>query len=403
MKAVETLDQLDPIGRLSVELLGTEYRSPLVVASGTLVEEFGEIQPYIDAGAGAVIPRSTRFVMERTVHPSPHLYQDGKGINTTMLNAEWTGADINYWRPYLENMSEGNKTIMSISGRDIAGCTTVCKELDEYDFPLLEINISCGVSNGVHGYITRNREHITSLVEEIKSVGVKTPITLKLGHSDAIVELAGVAKEAGADAITAVNTYGPVFDFRIGPDGEPQRIVGAHGAKGGLSGNALFHTALTDVAEISSQIEIPVLASGGVMNAERAIKMVMAGASLVQLYTVLHEKGVNGPRTLKRFTNDTIAYMDSHNIQSISSIRGAALELMTEPTELIPQIPIIDALGCIGCDACVRVCLPDAFGAVPADNRVGHVVEINDKCVGCGHCVTQCPVEGVLTMPIRAE
>lgn len=402
-RELPTINQIDPQRKLVTEFLGTTYRSPLVVASGTLVEQNEEIAPYLEAGAGAVIPRSTRLVLQRSVHPSPHLYQDGKGSGATILNGEWTGADISYWRPYLEKMENKHQIIMSVSGRDIPGCVAVCKELDQHGFPLFEINISCGVSQGVHGFITRSAEHITQLVTELKESGIKTPVALKLGHSDGIVELAGVAKEAGADAITAINTYGPVFDFRIGSDGKPERVIGAVGAKGGLSGNALFHTALTDVADISRQIEIPVLASGGVMTAERAAKMIMAGASIVQLYSILHEKGVNGPAAMNKFTRDMVTYMAAHSIENVASIHGAALPLMEKPTELTPQVPVVKAAGCIGCDACVRICLPDAFELVAADNKAGHVVAINEKCVGCGHCVTQCPVPDVLTMPLPKD
>lgn len=384
--------------RLEVELLGTTYSSPLVVASGTLVERFEQIEPFLEAGAGAVIPRSTRKTMVRKVHPSPHLYVDGKGSTASMLNAEWTGADITYWRDYLNEAAALGKVIMSVSGRDIAGCREVCQELDEYGFPLFEINVSCGVSNGVHGYITRNVEHVKELCGTLKDAGIQTPFSLKLGHSDAIVEIAGTAKDAGADAITAINTFGPVFDFRIGLDGKPDRVMGAEGAKGGLSGRALFHTALTDVAEISRQIDVPVLASGGVMNAEQAIKMVMAGASIVQLYTQLHEKGIRATDAMRGANQDLVRYMDNHSIQNVSDVRGAALDLMARPTELIPRKPVVNLAGCIGCDACVRVCLPGAFDAIPSENKAGHVVDINNNCVGCGHCISQCPVPGTLSL-----
>ena len=395
------LDQLDPERKLAVTFLGREYRSPLVVASGTLVERAEEIEPYMQAGAGAVIPRSTRFVMERTVHPSPHLYQEGKGSSASMINGEWTGAAIEYWRPHLEMMAgEEAMTIMSVSGRDIEGCVKVCKELDEYKFPLIEVNVSCGVSNGVHGYITRDEQHVRTLIRSLKDAGIETPISLKLGHSDVIINLSGIAAEEGVDAISAVNTYGPVFDFRIGENGRPERVIGVTGAKGGLSGSELFHTALTDVAEISRQVKIPVLASGGVMNAEKAVKMMMAGASLVQLYSLLHVKGIHAPAAVTTFTKDMVKYLDDKKIESAESIIGGALELMEEPTELAPQIPLVNLMGCIGCNACIRVCLPDAIKEVPADNTIGHVIEIHEEaCVGCGHCVTQCPVPDVLMMP----
>lgn len=394
------MSERQPNNPLRTELLGTTYESPLVVASGTLIERYDQIEPYLEAGAGAVIPRSTRKEMVRKVHPSPHLYQDGKGSRADMINGEWTGADINYWRPYLDRMAETGKVIMSVSGRDIDGCVEVCRELDQYGFPLFEINISCGVSNGVHGYITRNQEHVTQVVSEVKAAGVETPISLKIAHSDGIIDIAGTAKEAGADAITAINTFGPVFDFYIDENGIPRRAVGATGAKGGLSGRSLFNIALTDVAEIRRQIDIPVLASGGVMEPEQVVKMVMAGASLVQLYTALHIKGNHAPEALAKLERGVLDYMAKHAIASTVSVEGIALPLMEAPTELSPQKPVVQQLGCIGCDACIRVCLPGAFDIVEtSSNKVGHVVAVNDDCVGCGHCVSQCPVPGVLTLP----
>ncbi len=399
----QTLDRIDPNGVLATTFLGTEYRSPLVVASGTLVERFDQIEPFLDAGAGAVIPRTTRFLMERTVHPSPHLYQEGVRSHATMLNAEWTGADIDYWRPYLDRVKSYGNVVMGVSGRDIDGCVKVCRVLDEYELPFFEINISCGVSNGVHGYITRNEEHIKEVCSKIKDAGVTTPIALKLGHSDGIVHLADVAKDAGADAIVATNTYGPVFDFTIGGEGEPHSVMGVVGAKGGLSGDALFHIALTDVADISREVGLPVVASGGVMTAERAMKMIYAGAGLVELYTVLHDQGVKAPNVLTDFTQKVVAFADKHQISSVNSVRGKALQLLSQKTNLVPQIPTVDDALCTGCDRCVPLCLPRAIDITEqpptAAGKQRHTVVINENCVGCGHCVEQCPVEGALTLP----
>lgn len=392
-------ENIDPNGVLKTEFLGTSFRSPLVVASGTLIERVENIQPFLDRGAGAVVPRTTRYIMERTVHPSPHLYQEGSRSSVTMLNAEWTGADIGYWRPYLEKMSDSSQVIMSVSGRIVEDCVKVCEELDEYAFPYLELNVGCGATNGVIGYITRDEDHISRLVNSVKEAGVKTPIAVKLGHSDLILHLSNVAKEAGADAIVAINTLGPMLDFSIDSSGIPHRVLGIKGARGGLSGSAIFHTALTDVALISKDVNIPVIASGGVTTPERAIKMIYAGASLVQIYSYLHDRGTKAPEALEAFTKALVLYMEKHEIDDIGNIRGVALPLLDEPTELNPQIPTINETICTGCDRCVPVCLPKAIDTNNVNNKNGHVASvIGSLCVGCGICVAVCPVDKAISL-----
>lgn len=384
--------------RLSVKLFSHTISSPLILGSGTLIEKFEQIAPFITAGAGAVVPRSTRKVLERTSHPVPHLYQSGTKRFPIMLNAEWTGAEIKYWLPYLDEMAASKKIIQSVSGRDIDGCVAVCKELDTYydKWLYLEINISCAHSNNVHGMITRNENYVREIVSRIKDADIKTPIALKLGHSDQIINLANVAKEAGADAIVAINTYGPVFDFTINKQGQPQSIVGIQGGKGGLSGSPLFQIALTDIAEICRQVNIPVIGCGGVVTPEDVVKMLMAGACAVQVYTAAHVRGLNAPSYFSDTNTALIKYMNEHNISCLSDIIGKALPILNQNTALEIKVPELVEKNCIGCDLCIPVCLPDAISILETNhyNKAGHIVEIDsDRCIGCGHCLHVCPTK----------
>ncbi len=374
---------------MRTSFLGKTFSSPLVIASGQLTENITQIEEFIKAGAGAVVPRTTRLEMIRKKHPSPNLYQR----NDSFINSQWTGNDIEYWKKHFDYLKENSeKIIMSVSGRNIKDCVKVCKELDFLGFPAFEINISCAASSGVHGQITKNINFVTDIVKNIKDSGVNTPISLKLGHSDGILEIANAAKEAGTDAITAINTFGPVFDFAISSNGKPKRILGIEGAKGGLSGSALFNIALTDVAEISRQVKVPVIASGGVMSPEDAVKMIMSGASLVQLYTKLHFAGNKAPNEFSKFNQEMLKFLTAHNIKSLETLRGEALFLLDLPTNLINLIPNVDKKKCKKCKLCMQMCLNKAVYLKNNDITIN-----SDDCKGCGHCVSVCP-ENALTI-----
>lgn len=380
---------------LEIELFGRKIHSPFILGSGTLVERYEQIQPYLDAGIGMVIPRTTRKSMRRETHPVPHLYQAGTRKQPLMINCEWTGADIEYWRDYLGELAALGTVVMSISGRDIDDCVAVCQELEEYQgWSFYEVNVSCAHSNSVHGMITRDKDHVRTLMNKLKGAGITTPIALKFGHSDNIVELCCIAEQSGADAVVLLNTYGPVFDFTIAENGKPQPVVGIEGGKGGLSGAPLFHIALTDIAMVRRAVNIPIIGCGGVCNAVDAVKMLMAGASAVQVYTAAHALGVNAPKFFTKLNNDLVQFMQKHGMTDLNKIIGTAQSILDQQTTLAVDVPVVDTSTCIGCDLCLPVCIPDAISIEIEDgiNKAGHVVAIDaEKCVGCGHCMHVCP------------
>jgi len=192
--------------------------------------------------------------------------------------------------------------------------------------------------------------------------------------------------------IVAINTVGPVFDFDIS-SGMPKSVVGIEGAKGGLSGSPIFHTALTDVATISSQVQIPVIGCGGVSSVEHVVKMLMAGAQAVQLYTSAHVLGVNAPQIFTKLNQQLIGWLTSNGYRGVEEIKGFALPLLSQPTTLKVVVPQVLDTQCVGCDLCVPVCLPGSISILEqGDNKASHVVLINESsCVGCGHCVSVCP------------
>ncbi len=373
------------------KLIGEIFSNPIWLGSGTLSETKERIDRFLKSKVGAVVTRTTRFRHDpgREIHPSYHL--DIKLNEKSIRNCEWTGKLINYWQPYLKELSETKRTIISVSGRNIKDCLRVCKIIDKYNFPLIEINVSCAHSNEVHGFITRNSKHIFTLIKTLKE-NIKTPIALKLGHSDCIVDLAKVAEKAGVDAIVAINTYGPVIDFNINK-GKPELILGINNGKGGLSGKAIFYITLTDIVNLSQNVNIPIIASGGVTEPKDAIKMIMAGASAVQIYSAVHmagNKGNKGIVFLNKFIKDFNSWLYKHKYANINSLRGILLPKLSRPHQMSRIIPQYNKKTCTRCKRCINICLE---GAIKLSNNKISIDK--NKCIGCGACVSVCPTKSL--------
>jgi dihydroorotate dehydrogenase (NAD+) catalytic subunit len=375
---------------LSCKILGNKFQNPIWLGSGSITENRTRIKKYQDSKIGAIIPRTTRkeYAPGRKSHPSYHLDINQK--EKWMRNCEWTGNLISYWQPCLEEFSDTKKIIMSVSGRDVNDCLKVCRVIDGYGFPFIEINISCAHSNDAHGFITRNSEHISSLVKQLKK-NIKTPIVLKLGHSDHIVELAKVAERSGADAIVAINTYGPVIDFDIST-GKPKLTLGINNGKGGLSGSTIFLTALTDIVALSQNLKIPIIACGGVTKVEDAVKMIMAGASAVQIYSAIHIAGKRGVDFINGFVKDFEIWMDEYGYSDIESLKGTLLPELERAHQMKPIVPKFNKKYCTHCESCANICLEEAICI--SGNR--DIVIDKDKCIGCGACASICPTKSLI-------
>lgn len=380
---------------LSVELYGKTLKNPLILGSGTLVERPEQIAPYVAGGAALVVPRTTRANMKRKHHPIPHLWQEGRRADPNFFNCEWTGADIAFWRPTLEDHIASGDVVMSVSGRDIDDCIAVCRELDGYGrWPYLEVNVSCAHSNFAHGAINADVEHIKNLVGKLTALGLQSPVLLKLGYSAALMEMCKAARNEGIDGVVLLNTFGPVFHFDIDSYGQPVRTSGLSGSMSGLSGAPLFPVALDAVAHVHHETNLPIIACGGVSNAREAVQMLMAGAKAVQIYSAAHSFGSKGPRVFERILKDMQKQLTSYSVAKLSNIIGSASHILDHETNMQKNVPVVLDDACIACGICIDICLPEAITEVELNNAgtTKKTVRIDaDTCVGCGHCIPVCP------------
>ena len=177
---------------------------------------------------------------------------------------------------------------------------------------MLEINISC--PNVKEGGIAFGSK-VKSAYDCIKAVKENTsyPIIAKLSPNVTdIVEIANAVQEAGADAISLINTL-----VGMAIDTEKMRPVLAN-ITGGLSGPAIKPVALAMVWKVAKAVRIPVIGIGGIMNTEDALEFILAGASMIQVGTA----NFVDPQTSIQIVKGLSTYCKKKRIKKITDLVG---------------------------------------------------------------------------------
>ena len=376
---------------LTVKLGGVGLKSPLMLGSGSLGDSAKTLRPFQRASVGAVVTRTIRGRAheERRTFPSPHLYLDSAGRYA--LNCEWgSRAGVDYWsRDGLPTAASRGPVVVSVSGRDIDDCAEVCGALPLERATFLELNVSCSHAGELYGRIGEDAEHVFRLVRTVREVSPHPPI-VKLSPSPELAEVAAAAEQAGALAITACNTLGPGLDIDV-ETGRP--VLGLGGGFGGVSGPAIFPFALRAVDVIRRAVKLPIIGVGGIASYRDVIKMLMVGATAVQVYT---RALWHGPELFDRISAELIEYLHRHDLASVSELSGRSRAFLAADTQLTPAIPVVDVDRCRPCPRCSMVCPVEAIS-------VNSHAEIDPElCVGCGACVDACPpVRGAISSEWR--
>jgi dihydroorotate dehydrogenase (NAD+) catalytic subunit len=302
-------DQLD----LGVDLgRGLHLRSPVMVASGTF--GYGFDAPLVDRSAlGAIITKGTT--------PRPREGNAPTRIAETpsgMLNA------IGLQNPGVEFVARAYAprwagwevpVIVNVAGDAIEDYVGVVRRLDTVaGVAGFELNISCpNVANGLlFGLDPRLAADLTAAVRR----ATRLPLIVKLTPNVTdIVAVGRAVQDAGADAVSAVNTYlGMAIDIRR------RRPLLSRGS-GGVSGPAIKPLALQAVWQLAAELSIPVIGIGGIATPSDALEFLLAGAAAIQLGTVNYIR----PQTAREVHDGIAAYMAAQGLTDLRAlpIRGA--------------------------------------------------------------------------------
>src|SRR5438132_6253173 len=298
---------------LSVDLgRGLRLRSPVIVASGTF--GYGFDAPQVDRSAlGAIVTKGT------TLRP-----RDGNAPNRIAETASGMLNAIGLQNPGVEHVARvfapqwatwDVPVIVNVAGDSVDEYVAVARRLDGVPgIAGLELNISCpNVSNGLQFGVDPGLA--ARLTRAVRSV-TRLPLWVKLTPNVTdIVAVARAVEDAGADALSAINTYvGMAIDLRR------RRPLLSRGS-GGLSGPAIKPLALQAVWQLAGELSIPVIGIGGITSASDALEFLLAGAVAVQLGTVNYFR----PEAVRQVHDGIATYIDEHGFNDLRAlpIRGA--------------------------------------------------------------------------------
>lgn len=298
----------------SVNLCGVTLKNPVMTASGT----FGsgaEFSEFVDLNKlGAVVTKGVANVPWEG-NPTPRVAEVYGG----MLNAvglQNPGIDLFCQRdiPFLQQYD--TRIIVNVCGHSTEEYVAVVERLAEEPIDMMEINISCpNVKEGgiAFGQDPRAVEAITA---EMKK-HAKQPIIMKLSPNVTdITEMAKAAEAGGADALSLINT---ITGMKI--DIHRQRFVLAN-KTGGMSGPAIHPVAVRMVYQTAQAVSLPIIGMGGIMNAEDAIEMILAGATAVSVGTA----NFTNPKVTEEIVEGIESYMKRYQVENLTDLVGAVHE-----------------------------------------------------------------------------
>ncbi len=296
--------------KTSINFAGIEMKNPVTVASGT----FGygrEFQDFIDLNKlGAIITKGTSL-KPRAGNKPPRVCETASG----MLNAiGLQNPGVEYFAkvdlPFLKKFD--TKIIVNACGSTIEEYVELCKILNTLDIDGVELNLSCpNVKEGCLAFGT-TYEGVKNVTSQVRKV-LDKPLIVKLTPNVTDITLpARGAEDAGADAISAINT---LLGMKI--DIDKQKPILAN-TTGGLSGPAIMPVALRCVWQIANSVKIPVMGLGGIMSGQDAIEFMLAGATAVSIGAGNFVDPTVSLKTIEGIEN----YMKKHDIEDIKEIIG---------------------------------------------------------------------------------
>ena len=295
---------------LKVNIIGLDFKNPVIAASGTF--GFGaEYNNFYNVGILGGISSKGLTLNEKDGNDGIRVFETPSGMMNS-VGLQNPGID-RFIREELPKMKElGTNIIANVGGGCMEDYEIALEKLRGTEIDMIELNISCpNVKSGGMAFGIKS-EVAYEVVKKAKSI-VDKPLMVKLSpNAEDIVDMAIKCQEAGADSISLINT---LKGLAIDPY---KRKPIFNNVYAGLSGPAVKPVALRMVHEVAKSVEIPVIGLGGITTGIDAIEFMMAGASAVQIGTV----NFFNPMAGKEIIEQMEAFCIEQGIKDINEIVG---------------------------------------------------------------------------------
>jgi dihydroorotate dehydrogenase (NAD+) catalytic subunit len=299
---------------LTTRIGGVVLPNPVMTASGT-AGHGAELAGYVDLGSlGAVVVKSLS-AEPWAGNPAPRLHETSGGmLNSVGLQNPGVEAWLEAELPDL--LATGARVVASIWGFTVDAYEKAAAMLAEAPAQVIavEVNLSCPNVESRRAMFAHSAAATAEAIEATAAAGRPRWAKLSPNVTD-ITEIAVAALDAGAEAVTLINT---VMGLAIDPETRRPRLGNGGG---GLSGAAIHPVAVRAVNDVhQARPEAAIVGVGGVTTAEDAVELLLAGASAIQVGTATFRD----PRAAGRIVKDLGGWCRRHGVRRLADLIGAA-------------------------------------------------------------------------------
>ncbi|HEV7136097.1 MAG TPA: NAD-dependent dihydropyrimidine dehydrogenase subunit PreA [Steroidobacteraceae bacterium] len=400
------------MARLDIDFCGIRSPNPFWLASAPPTDKAYNVERAFEAGWGGVVWKTLAEAGPPLVNVNGPRYGALLAVDRSLIG--FNNIELITDRDLETNLQE----ITAIKRRwphraVVVSIMVPCREdswkailarVEDTGCDGVELNFGCphGMSErGMGSAVGQVPEYIRMVTAWCKQY-TRLPVIVKLTPNVADIRPpARAAKEAGADAVSLINTINSI----IGVDPDTLTVspaVGGEGTHGGYCGPAVKPIALNMVAEIARDPQtagLPISGIGGIGSWRDALDFIALGAGSVQVCTAAM---VFGFKIVQELVSGLSGYLDAKGFASVDEVRGRAVGSVIDWSHLdLNRVSkaVIDQSQCIECGRCHIVCEDTAHQAITCtQNGRRHFEVKEEECVGCNLCVNVCPVPGCITL-----